>query len=241
MRIFPAIDISGSKCVRLTQGDFKQKTVYYDNPLDAAKFWESQGANDIHIVDLDGSLNGEFVNLSNLKEIANKTSLNIQFGGGIRSLKDVQTLVESGVNRIVIGSLALKDLKTFKAILDQYTSQIVCAIDFKNDYVMTEGWQEESKISLNTFIKTISDIGCQSLLVTNISRDGMLTGPDINTYKAIKNLTNAEIIASGGVSSLEDLKVLKSIDMPSVIIGKAFYEQKFTFSEAVQAVGGPKC
>ncbi|GAU77919.1 1-(5-phosphoribosyl)-5-[(5-phosphoribosylamino)methylideneamino]imidazole-4-carboxamide isomerase [Fusibacter sp. 3D3] len=241
MRIFPAIDISGSKCVRLTQGDFNQKKVYYDNPLDAAKFWESQGAKDIHIVDLDGSLNGEFVNLSNLKEIAKETALNIQFGGGIRSLKDVETLVACGVNRIVIGSLALKDFDTFKDILERYKSQIVCAIDFKNDYVMTEGWQQESKTSLNTFIKTISEIGCQSLLVTNISRDGMLTGPDINTYKSIKNLTTAEIIASGGVSSLEDLKILKSIGVPSVIIGKAFYEQKFTFSEAVQAVGGPLC
>jgi len=241
MRIFPAIDISGSKCVRLTQGDFNQKTVYYDNPLDAAKFWESQGAKDIHIVDLDGSLNGQFVNLSNLREISRATSLKIQFGGGIRSLKDVETLVENGVNRIVIGSLALKNLKTFKTILDLYPSQIVCAIDFKNDFVMTEGWQQESKISLDTFIKTISDIGCQSLLVTNISRDGMMTGPDVDTYKRIKSLTTAEIIASGGVSSLEDLKALKSLDIPSVIIGKAFYEEKFTYKEALRSIGGTTC
>lgn len=241
MRIFPAIDISGSKCVRLTQGDFNQKTVYYDNPLDAAKFWESQGAKDIHIVDLDGSLNGQFVNLSNLREISRATSLKIQFGGGIRSLKDVETLVENGVSRIVIGSLALKDLNTFKTILDLYPSQIVCAIDFKNDYVMTEGWQQESKISLNAFIKTISDIGCQSLLVTNISRDGMMTGPDVETYKRIKSLTTAEIIASGGVSSLEDLKVLKALDIPSVIVGKAFYEEKFTYKEALNAIGGTSC
>lgn len=241
MRIFPAIDISGSKCVRLTQGDFNQKTVYYDNPLDAAKFWESQGAKDIHIVDLDGSLNGQFVNLSNLREISRATSLKIQFGGGIRSLKDVETLVENGVSRIVIGSLALKDLNTFKTILDLYPSQIVCAIDFKNDYVMTEGWQQESKISLNAFIKTISDIGCQSLLVTNISRDGMMTGPDVDTYKRIKSLTTAEIIASGGVSSLEDLKVLKALDIPSVIVGKAFYEEKFTYKEALNAIGGTSC
>lgn len=241
MRIFPAIDISGSKCVRLTQGDFNQKTVYYDNPLDAAKFWESQGAKDIHIVDLDGSLNGQFVNLTNLREISRATSLKIQFGGGIRSLKDVQTLVENGVSRIVIGSLALKDLNTFKTILDLYPSQIVCAIDFKNDFVMTEGWQQESKISLNAFIKTISDIGCQSLLVTNISRDGMMTGPDVDTYKRIKSLTTAEIIASGGVSSLEDLKALKALDIPSVIIGKAFYEEKFTYKEALRSIGGTTC
>ncbi len=241
MRIFPAIDISDSKCVRLTQGDFNQKKVYYDNPLDAAKFWEAQGAKDIHIVDLDGSLNGEFVNLANLRDISKSTKLNIQFGGGIRSLKDVQTLIENGVDRIVIGSLALRDLNTFKSILNLYQSQIVCAIDFKNNYVMTEGWQQESKISLNTFIKTISDIGCQSLLVTNISRDGMLTGPDVKTYEQIKTLTSAEIIASGGVSSLDDLKALKALNIPSVIIGKAFYEQRFTFKEAREAVGGQSC
>ena len=238
MQLYPAIDISDSKCVRLKQGDFDQRTIYFDNPIEAAIYWENQGATQLHIVDLDGSRDGEFINLDLLIQIKRCTNLKLQFGGGIRTMADVEALDQIGIDRIVIGSLALKNFELFEKIVKRFNDKIVCAVDFKNNDVMLEGWQKQSQLSLDEFINKISLIGCKTLLVTNISRDGMLTGPDIDTYIKLKEITDVDIIASGGVSSIEDLLELKEIGMPAVIIGKALYENKFSLNDAKKAIGG---
>lgn len=238
MLIYPAIDIRQSKCVRLKQGDFKAQTVYYDHPLDAAKFWVDQGATNIHIVDLDGSLKGQLINRKSLEAIASKTALKIQFGGGIRCLDQVTELLDIGVDRIVIGSLAIKNPKEFEAIASKYKKRIVCAVDFNKGQIMTDGWLNPHDQTVFDFVKTIENSGCGALLVTNIQRDGMMTGPDLQTYEALLKSTKLEVIASGGVGALSDLTDLKKINIPTVIIGKAFYEHKFTFKQAMTLLGG---
>ncbi len=241
MRLYPAIDIKGSKCVRLTQGDFDRETVYYNTPLEAAKYWESVGSKYIHIVDLDGSLEGRFINYDSLKAIADNTNLKIQFGGGIRSLSDVEQLLSIGVDRIVIGSLAIKDFDKFSEIVKKYPQNIVCAVDFKDGSIMGDGWTTGGSISVDAFVKKATDAGCLAFLATDISRDGMLSGPAFEAYDRLKSITSAEIIASGGISSLEDLSKLNALGLPSAIVGKAFYEEKFTFQSALEITRRSSC
>ena len=236
MKLYPAIDLYQGKCVRLEKGAFDKSTTYYDNPLDAAKYWEAQGSKYIHIIDLDGSKDGQFINFNALVNIVQKTNLKVQFGGGIRSMANVETLANIGIDRIIIGSLAIKQFELFKEILKRFDEKIVCAIDAKEGFIATDGWTEVSEYHFLEFVKLLDGVGCKNLLFTDISRDGMLTGPDMKSYQMLKVGTTQKIIASGGVSSVDDLKKLKTLGLDAVIVGKAFYENAFTFEEALKAL-----
>ncbi|MDK2866634.1 MAG: phosphoribosylformimino-5-aminoimidazole carboxamide ribotide isomerase [Clostridiales bacterium] len=236
MKLYPAIDLYQGKCVRLEKGAFDKSKTYYENPLDAAKYWEDQGSDYIHIIDLDGSKDGQFVNFKSLVDIVQKTSLKVQFGGGIRSMANVETLANIGVDRIIIGSLAIKQFELFKTILSQFGEKIVCAIDAKGGYIATDGWTEISEYHFLEFAKLLDQVGCSNILYTDISRDGMLTGPDLKSYQMLKVGSKQKIVASGGVSSLDDLRKLSTLNLDAVIVGKAFYENAFTFDEAIKAL-----
>lgn len=236
MKLYPAIDLYQGKCVRLEKGAFDKSTTYYESPLEAAKYWEDQGSKYIHIIDLDGSKDGQFINFNALVDIVKKTNLKVQFGGGIRSMENVETLANIGVDRIIIGSLAIKQFELFKTILAKYGEKIVCAIDSKGGYIATDGWTEVSEYHFLEFVKLLDQVGCHNLLFTDISRDGMLTGPDLKSYQMLKVGTEQNIIASGGVSSVQDLRDLSALDLDAVIVGKAFYENAFTFDDAIKAL-----
>jgi phosphoribosylformimino-5-aminoimidazole carboxamide ribotide isomerase len=233
MKLYPSINLYQGKCVHLDKGVYLKSKVYYENPLDAAKYWEDQGSKYIHIVDLDGSKDGHFVNFRDLIHIVKGTRLKIQFGGGIRSIENIQTLDNIGVDRMIIGSLAIKQFDLFKKFLLDYGNKLVCAIDAKGGYIVTNGWTEISDIHFLEFAKALESIGCQNILYTDISRDGMLTGPDLKSYQMLKVGSKQKIIASGGVSSLDDLKKLITLQLDSVIIGRAFYENAFSFKDAL--------
>jgi len=233
MKLYPSINLYQGKCVHLDKGVYLKSKVYYEKPLDAAKYWEDQGSKYIHIIDLDGSKDGHFVNFKNLINIVKGTHLKIQFGGGIRSIENIQTLDNIGVERMIIGSLAIKQFDLFKSFLFDYGNKIVCAIDAKGGYVVTNGWTEISDVHFLEFAKVLEKIGCQNILYTDISRDGMLTGPDLKSYQMLQVGSKQKIIASGGVASLDDLRKLSTLQLDSIIIGRAFYENAFTFKDAL--------
>jgi len=236
MKIYPAIDIYKGKCVRLEKGNFNTSTTYYENPLDAAKYWADQGSKYIHIIDLDGSKDGQFINFNVLVDIVKNTSLNVQFGGGIRSFENVETLSNIGVDRIVIGSLAIKNFNLFEDIVSTYPDKIVCAIDSKAGFIATDGWTEVSDQNFIEFAKLLEKVQCKHLLYTDISRDGMMTGPDLSSYQLLKLNYFGNIIASGGISSIDDIKKIRALNLDAAIVGKAFYENAFTFKDVLTAL-----
>lgn len=236
MIIYPAIDLLDGKCVRLQKGDFKKSTTYYEDPLDAARFWKKSGSDYLHIVDLNGSKDGFFYHLDLVKSIIEETGLSIQFGGGIRSKEQVDQLIQIGVDRLVIGSLAVKNVDLFQRILEDYGDKIVCAIDAKNGYVATDGWTSASQLSYIDFAKALELMGCTQVLYTDIERDGMLTGPDLKGYEHLKKETPLNIVASGGIATLEDVNQLKSLDVYATIIGKAFYEKRFSLEQVLTLI-----
>lgn len=231
MLIYPAIDILDGKCVQLSQGNFNQGKTYFENPLDAAKLFEDSGASAIHIVDLEGSRHGKTTTYNLVKAIASSTDLSIQMGGGIRSIEDVEALLGIGVERVVIGSLITQDPKAFYDICQRYGKHVVCAVDFKDKLVMTKGWEHNTKIHYMTLLEELDTLGCSRFLVTNIARDGMLNGPDLKTYQTITQAFKTPVIASGGISSLDDVKALNLIGIKEAIVGTALYEGAFTLKE----------
>lgn len=262
MIIIPAIDLLDGKVVRLFQGDYNKVKVYYDSPLEAAQRWEEEGAKIIHVVDLNGTKEGKFKNLDIVKKIADKIKTKIHFGGGIRSLQDIKTILDLGVERVVIGTKVFTDQKFLKEIskdseLKKQLDRIIVSVDSKildkKDYptyaVSHTGWTgtavesnaTESNVVLTPFtaIRIIEKWGIKMVMVTDIMRDGTLFGPNIELLKNILDSTKIQIIASGGVSSLEDIKTLKKLkstynNLYAVIIGKAFYEHKINLGEAIQ-------
>ncbi len=237
MIIIPAIDLIDGSCVRLYKGDFEQKTVYDADPLDVAKSYEKDGAQIMHIVDLDGAKNQDMAQLDLIQSIVEKTNLLIQVGGGIRQKEQVENLLEIGVHRVVIGSLAVKDPALIKAWIEEFgADKIVLALDvhFQNNtpYIATHGWQESSEVTLHQTIDFFPSL--KHVLCTDIAKDGTLQGPNIDLYKQVlASYPDLYLQASGGVSSLDDLRELKSANMPSCIVGKALYEKNFTLKEAL--------
>lgn len=233
MLIIPAIDIKNGKCVRLTQGDFESEKVYSEDPVVIAKQWESQGAQMLHIVDLDGAKNGKLENLEVIKKIAQSVAIPIQVGGGIRNKKSVQTLLSAGVSRVILGTLALENQDELKSILEDFASQIAVALDTKNGRLMKQGWLENSDQGSVVTALELEQIGVQRFIYTDIIKDGTLTEPN---YKEIANLTKnivVPVIASGGISTIASIKQLKSIGVEGVIIGKALYEGEIDLKEAL--------
>jgi len=231
MRIIPAIDIIEGKCVRLTKGDYSTKKVYNENPLEVAKQFEASGIEYLHLVDLDGAKEQHIVNYKVLEQIASKTNLKIDFGGGLKSNEDLYIAFNSGARQITGGSIAVKDPKTFEGWISKYGSQkIILGADSNGGKVSISGWQENSEEEIIPFVKHYQKKGIQYVICTDISKDGMLEGPSISLYRTIiaecssSDGQTIRLIASGGVSSIEDIPKLKEIGCEGVIIGKALYE-----------------
>src|SRR5690554_5686822 len=232
MRIIPAIDIINGKCVRLTKGDYNTKKIYHDNPLDAAKEFEDHGIRYLHLVDLDGAKSNHIVNHRVLREIATHTSLKIDFGGGIKSDDDVRIAFENGALQITGGSIAAKQPEVFLRWLNQHGSdKIILGADSHHRKIATDGWQQQSETDVVDFITEYDGKGVRHVICTDISKDGMLQGPSVNLYKEILKATDVQLIASGGVTTMDDLHLLKEIGCEGAIIGKAIYEGTLTLSQ----------
>ncbi|MBL4754298.1 MAG: 1-(5-phosphoribosyl)-5-[(5-phosphoribosylamino)methylideneamino]imidazole-4-carboxamide isomerase [Flavobacteriales bacterium] len=232
MRIIPAIDIIDGKCVRLSKGDYNTKTIYNENPLEVAKEFEDHGIEFLHLVDLDGAKSKEIVNYKTLEQITSATKLKVDFGGGIKSDQDIKIAFESGAYKITAGSVAAKDPELFKKWIERFSSdKIILGADCMKRMIATNGWLEESTIDVLDFIQNYERQGIKDVVCTDISKDGMLSGPSIELYKEILSNTSVNLIASGGVTTLKDLKELKAIGCEGAIIGKAIYESRLTLTE----------
>lgn len=232
MRIIPAIDIIDGKCVRLTKGDYNTKKVYSENPLDIAKSFEDHGIEYLHVVDLDGAKAQQIVNSKTLENICTQTNLKVDFGGGLKLDNDLRIAFESGANQVTGGSIAAKNPPLFLSWLKQYGSEkIILGADFKNRKISTSGWLESSDIDVLEFIKAYEKEGIQYVISTDISKDGMLSGPSSSFYKEIISETSIKLIASGGISNLQDLQLLKEMGCEGAILGKAIYEGKISLKE----------
>jgi phosphoribosylformimino-5-aminoimidazole carboxamide ribotide isomerase len=234
MKLFPAIDIKNGQCVRLRQGSFKEVLVYSDTPQDIAGQWEAYGASFIHIVDLDGALVGYSVNDEVIKSIVDRVKIPVQVGGGIRTIKDIDNKLNLGINRVIIGTKAVKDPAFIKDALHTFgADRIVVGIDAKNGMVAIEGWEKISSYSAISLALEMEQYGIDTIIYTDISKDGMLQGPNITNTRDMVQATGLNIIASGGVSSLKDLEMLSQINVYGAVIGKALYEGRIDFKKAV--------
>jgi phosphoribosylformimino-5-aminoimidazole carboxamide ribotide isomerase len=231
--IIPAIDIIDGKCIRLTQGDFTQLKVYNEKPLEVAKKFEDAGLKRLHLVDLDGAKTGSVKNWKVLEEIAGKTKLLIDFGGGLKTQKDVEIVFECGASYATAGSIAVKDEAEFKNWLEKFgVNKFLLGADVNEEKIAIHGWQEKTDIWIYDFIEKYLSLGIQQLFCTDISKDGKMEGPSIDLYKKIiEQFPALRFIASGGVSSLKDLEDLRNIGCKGVIIGKAIYENKISLKE----------
>ena len=232
MRIIPAIDIIDGKCVRLTKGDYTTKKIYNENPLEIAKSFEDNGIQFLHVVDLDGAKSNRIINYKILEKLASQTTLAIDFGGGLKSEKDVEIAFESGAKQITGGSIAAKNRSEFVGWINRYGAEkVILGADCKDRKIATDGWLEESDTDVIEFIQSYEQNGIRDVISTDISKDGMLKGPSIKLYKDILNQTQVSLIASGGVSNINDLYRLREIGCSGVIIGKAIYEGRITIKE----------
>lgn len=233
MRIIPAIDIIDGKCVRLSKGDYDTKKIYNENPLEVAKSFESHGIQNLHLVDLDGAKSSKIVNHKVLEQIASKTSLKIDFGGGLKSDADLKIAFESGASQITGGSIAVKNSVLFKEWIVKYGSdKIILGADANNEKVAISGWLEESKEDLIPFIQSYQESGIQYVICTDIAKDGMLEGPSFELYQKILSKTNGlKLIASGGISTFDELPKLAELGCEGTIIGKAIYEGRITLKQ----------
>jgi len=239
MRIIPAIDIIDGKCVRLTKGDYETKKVYNENPLEVAKMFEASGIEYLHLVDLDGAKAQHIVNYKVLEQISSKTNLKIDFGGGLKTNEDLHIAFNSGAKQITGGSIAIKDPNTFEGWISKYGSaKIILGADSDHGKIAISGWMEQSKEDLIPFIKAYQKKSIQYVICTDISKDGMLEGPSVDLYRQIiSECSNSsggqsiKLIASGGISCIEEIPVLKELGCEGVIIGKAIYENRITLRQ----------
>lgn len=236
IQIIPAIDIMGGKCVRLVQGDPKKAKIYFHDPLDSVKIFENQGAEILHLVDLDAAL-GIGQNIDQIERIIEKFSGKIQVGGGLRTLEKIDHLIKLGAHRVIIGTAAIHQPSLIQVAVNRYGSpQIAVAIDERNNYVTIKGWTENSKINYIEFAQLLQKKLIETVIFTSTGVDGTLKGPSFGKIKRLLKNVNLRIIASGGISRLEDLKVLTRLQVEGVIVGAALYEEKFTLEEALEAI-----
>jgi len=232
MKIIPAIDIIDGKCVRLSKGDYGTKKIYNENPVEVAKEFESFGIRFLHLVDLDGAKSKHIVNQKVLENIAKETSLQIDFGGGLKTLEDIEIAFNSGAKQITIGSIAVQNPEFCFDLIEKYSSEkIILGADCENRKIKTSGWLEESNQDVIDFILQYQEKGIRNVICTDISKDGMLEGPSTDLYKDILNKTSIQLVASGGISSMEDIYKMKEIGCSGTIIGKAIYEGKIELKE----------
>ncbi len=235
MRIYPAIDVKDGRCVRLVQGQFDDVTVYSDNPVDMAFKWEKTGAEYLHIVDLDGAREGEPRNIDVISEMAVNLGIPVQVGGGIRTIEMIELALCKGIQRVILGTSAVRDPQLVKNALRTFENNVVIGIDARDGIVAIEGWAKKSEFTAVGFAKKMEELGAKTIIYTDISRDGMMKGPNLKAMEEMVKAVNIEVIASGGVSTLQDVKNLKDIGMPGAIIGKALYTGAIDLKEAIEA------
>ena len=237
MKIFPAIDIKDKKCVRLIRGDFDNKTEYQMSPIEQANKYKDHGFKNLHIVDLDGALTGETVNLDIIQEIVNKFDLKIEIGGGIRNIESIQKYIEVGVDKVILGSAAIKDKNFLKESCKRFPNKIALGLDAKDGYLSVSGWKENSNQLTLDYLREVNDFGTSRLIYTDINRDGMKQSPNFEETEKIANTSNCSVIISGGVSSIEDIKKAKELNnknIEGIIVGKAIYDGDIKLEELVK-------
>lgn len=234
MKIFPAIDLYEGKAVRLYKGDYNQVTVYSDNPIEIAKDFESQGATELHTVDLEGARDGGTPNIEIIKSFVENTDLNVEVGGGIRSMDVVKAYLDAGVRRVILGTAAVTDEEFLVEAVKLYGDRIAVGADIKDGMVAIKGWVEKSQYTTFDFFEKLSKIGVSTVICTDISKDGAMQGTNRELYKELSAKFNMNIIASGGVSSLDDIKALSEMNMYGAIIGKAYYTGAVKISDALE-------
>lgn len=238
MRIYPAIDIKDGNCVRLLQGRFSDVTVYGNSPADMAAKWESLGGEFIHVVDLDGALKGSGVNAKAIEEICKRVNVPVQTGGGIRAMEDIEARLACGINRVIIGTKAVSDADFVRQAVEKYGDKIVIGIDAKDGMVAIEGWEKTSEFTAVEFAKKMVDLGVKTIVYTDIATDGTLAGPNVEAMREMAAAVDADIIASGGVGSLEHILSLVDTGVEGVIVGRALYTDNVDLTEAIEKCKG---
>ncbi len=233
MYIIPAIDLIGGEAVRLQKGDYNRVTVYSSEPASVAKGFEESGARLLHVVDLDGAKDGTTANLQTVKKIVESTSLSVEIGGGVRDIERVRKYISLGVDRVIIGTAAVEDPAFLREALSEFGEKIVVGVDIKDGYVAIKGWLEVSTLSCEDFCRELSKMGVKTVIVTDISKDGMMSGTNIELYRSLSEKFDINIIASGGVSSMEDISTLMSMNIYGAIVGKALYTGAIDLAEAI--------
>ena len=225
MKIFPAIDIKDKKCVRLVKGNFNNKTVYEMSPVEQAVKFKDHGFENLHIVDLDGALTGETVNLDIIQDIVGKFDLNVEVGGGIRNLDSVLKYINAGAEKVILGSAAIKDKNFLKEACEKFPNKIALGLDAKDGYLSVSGWKESSNQLTLDYLKEVNDYGVSRLIYTDINRDGMKQSPNFDETSRVADVSNCPVIISGGVSSIDDIKKAKTLrNIEGIIVGKAIYD-----------------
>lgn len=233
MRIYPAIDLKDGQCVRLLKGEFDKETVYSENPLETALLWQKSGADFLHVVDLDGARSGSGANRHIIKEIIKSVSMKVQTGGGIRTMSDIDELAEAGAARVILGTAAVKNFDLVKEAADKYGEKIAVGIDAKDGFAATDGWERVSAERAVDFALKMRDAGIKTIIYTDIATDGALCGPNLAAMREMVEKTRLSVIASGGVSSIEDIKALIPTGVEGAITGRAIYDGRLDLREAV--------
>ena len=235
MKIFPAIDIKDKKCVRLVKGDFENKTEYEMSPVEQAGKYKDHGFKNLHIVDLDGALTGETVNLDIIQDIVGKFNLKVEVGGGVRKLASIQKYIDSGVDKVILGSAAIKDKNFLKEACEKFPNKIALGLDAKDGYLSVSGWKENSNQLTLDYLKEVNNYGVSRLIYTDINRDGMKQSPNFDETSKVAEASNCPVIISGGVSSLDDVKKAKNMkNVEGIIVGKAIYDGDIKLEELVK-------
>ena len=237
MKIFPAIDIKEKKCVRLLKGDFNKQTEYDISPVEQAKKYKENGFKNLHIVDLDGALTGQTVNLDIIQEIVSKFDLKIEIGGGVRSFESIQKYLDTGVEKVILGSAAIKNKNFLKVACEKFPNKIALGLDAKDGYLSVSGWKENSNQLTLDYLKEVNDYGASRLIYTDINRDGMKQSPNFDETSKVADTSNCPVIISGGVSSIEDIKKAKELNyknIEGIIVGKAIYDGDIKLDELVK-------
>ena len=239
MKIFPAIDIKDKKCVRLIKGDFDNKTEYNMSPVDQAGKYKDHGFKNLHIVDLDGALTGEIVNIDIIEEIVGKFDLKIEIGGGVRNFESIKKYIDVGVEKVILGSAAIKDINFLKEACQKFPDKIALGLDAKDGYLSVSGWKENSNLKTLNFLKDVNDYGASRLIYTDINRDGMKMSPNFQETENVANNSNCPVIISGGVSSIDDIKKDKELEnknIEGIIVGKAIYDGDIKLDELAKEI-----
>ena len=239
MKIFPAIDIKDKKCVRLVKGDFDNKTEYEVSPVDQAGKYKDHGFKNLHIVDLDGALKGETINLDIIQEIVTRFDLKIEIGGGVRNFESIQKYTDVGVEKVILGSAAIKDKNFLKEACEKFPKKIALGLDAKDGYLSVSGWKENSNQLTLDYLKEVNDYGASRLIYTDINRDGMKQSPNLEDTAKVADISNCPVIISGGVSSIDDIRKAKELNnnnIEGIIVGKAIYDGDIKLDELVKEI-----